>query len=270
MKRAQLCTVYVGLFIACFAGLVAATPACAVDRKEVVKQARQSYCNLRDLGLAEFQATIKPNWEVVLGDQVKTDPKSAEAALKLLNGLHFSMKLDSADKVTVDHSADAPPPNEKAAAGFEQIYSGMSQAMDGFFETWSAFMLHSPFPAVEDEYKLEEVGAEYRLSWKEKDTNVVANLSRNLIMTELLVTSKDFTSTLKPQFAATPGGLVLSGYEADYVPASGPGKVHLKVKLDYQDVSGLQLLRTLFMDSTYDGTPNQIELAFSNYQLKKR
>src|SRR5262249_2085973 len=107
------------------------------DKKLTLQKARDAYCNLRSQVLLEYQATVKPNWEVVLGDPAKSDPKPREAGLKMLNGLHFSMKLNPADKVTVDHSSDAPPPNEKVAAGFQQINSGMDQALDGFFATWS-------------------------------------------------------------------------------------------------------------------------------------
>ena len=236
----------------------------------ILQNAHDAYCNLRTQGLVEFQATIKPNWEVVLGEQVKNDPKSAEAGLKLLNGLHFTMTLHPDDNVKVDHSSDAPPPNGQAAAGFEQIYSGMNQAVDGFFSTWSMFMLKSPFPDPAGEYHLEEAGGQYRLAWKESADDVVASLSKNLVMTEISVTSKNFRSTIKPQFNKTPKGLVLSGYEADYVPTAGPGVVHLKVKIDYQEVSGLQLPRILVMDSTYDGQPNQMELHFSDYHVQKK
>ena len=238
--------------------------------KAILQNAHDAYCNLRTQGLVELQATIKPNWEVVLGDQVKKDPKSAEAGLKMLNGLHFTMTLHPDDNVKVDHSSDAPPPNEQAAAGFEQIYSGMSQAVDGFFSTWSLFMLKSPFPDPASEYQLEEIGGQYRLAWRENTDDVVANLNKNLVMTEIMVTSKNFKSTIKPQFARTPKGFILSGYEADYLPTTGPGVVHLKIKIDYQEVSGLQLPSILDMDSTYDGQPNRMELHFSDYQVQKK
>ena len=33
------------------------------EQKQVVAQARRAYYSLRALGLNEFQATVKPNWE---------------------------------------------------------------------------------------------------------------------------------------------------------------------------------------------------------------
>ena len=70
------------------------TAAQAADRQKVVEKARQAYYNLRTAGLDEFRATIKPNWSLVLKDQLQADPEKGKAALELLNGLHFSMLLD--------------------------------------------------------------------------------------------------------------------------------------------------------------------------------
>src|SRR5215472_2392679 len=105
-------------------------------QQEIVKQARQSYYSLRAVGLDEFQSTVKPNWELILKDEIKSDPVQTEAALKLLNGLHFTMVLDQEGKVSVKHRTDFNPPNEQARHGFDQIYSGIDQAVSGFFATW--------------------------------------------------------------------------------------------------------------------------------------
>lgn len=270
MNRARLCKLYASLvLVACFF-LFFATAAHAVDRKDVVNRARQSYYSLRGLGLVQFQSNITPTWEVTLQNDLRNDPAGAQAGIKMLNSLHFAMTLDEKGKVKVDHRADTPAPNEKAAAAFNQIYSGMDQAVSGFFETWSMFMLSSPFPETDSEYQLEDLGAEYRLSYKDGPAEVVTSMSKDLVITEIKVTSPEFFSSIRPQLSRTPKGFILSGYAADYRPTSGPGVVKLDVKLDYQDVQGLQLPRKLNLDSVYDGSPNQMELVFSDYQVKTR
>src|SRR5215510_5585701 len=100
-----------------------------VASQRVVQQARDAYYSLRAVGLDEFKSTIKPNWEMVLHEQIQSDPKQGQAALELLNGLHFTMLLDKNGKVTVSHRADSEPPNEKVRQGFEQIYGGIDQAV---------------------------------------------------------------------------------------------------------------------------------------------
>jgi len=122
-------------------------------QKQIMQRGRDAYYSLRALGMDEFQSTIKPNWEKVLQDQNVSDPAQLEAALKLLNGLHFTMLLDKESKVTVNHKTDTEPPNEQVRKGFEDIYSGIDQAVSGFFATWSLFMVTSPFPAADSAYQ---------------------------------------------------------------------------------------------------------------------
>ena len=254
------------LMLAC--GLAAAqSPVPAADSKKVVEKARQAYYNLRAAGLDEFRATIKPNWSLVLKDQLKADPEKGEAALKLLNGLHFSMLLDKDGKVTVTHHTDAEPANEQQRQSFDQIYSGMDQAINGFFTTWSVFMLSPPLPAADSEYQLEDLGMQYRISYKEGLSDVVTTMGKDMIITEVKVNSKEFISSVRPQLTPTAKGFVLSGYTADYKPTSGPGVVKLDLKIVNQPVNGLQLPANLVLDSVLDGEPTHIELAFSEHQV---
>jgi hypothetical protein len=256
------------LLLAC--GLAAAqtkAPAQAADRQKVVEKARQAYYNLRTAGLEEFRATIKPNWSLVLKDQLQADPEKGKAALELLNGLHFSMLLDKDGKVTVTHHTDTEPANDQQRQGFDQIYSGMDQAITGFFTTWSVFMLGPPLPATNSEYQLEDLGAQYRISYKDGQADVITTMGKDMIITEVKVNSAEFISSVRPQLTRTPKGFVLSGYSADYKPTSGPGAVKLDLKIQNQAVNGLQLPVNLVLDSVLDGEPTHMELAFSDHQV---
>jgi hypothetical protein len=263
LRLLRLCAL---LLLAC--GLAAAqSPVPAANSKKVVEKARQAYYNLRAAGLDEFRATIKPNWSLVLKDQLKADPEKGKAAVELLNGLHFSMLLDKDGKVTVTHHTDTDPANEQQRQGFDQIYSGMDQAITGFFTTWSVFMLSPPFPPVDSKYELEDLGTQYRISYKDGESDVVTTMGKDMIITEVKVNSKDFTSSVRPQLTRTAKGFVLSGYTADYKPTSGPGAVKLDLKIQNQAFSGLQLPANLVLDSVLDGEPTHMELAFSDHQV---
>jgi hypothetical protein len=254
------------LLLAC--SLAAAqSPVPAADSKKVVEKARQAYYNLRAAGLDEFRATIKPNWSLVLKDQLKADPEKGEAAVKLLNGLHFSMLLDKEGKVTVTHHTDTEPANEQQRQGFDQIYSGMDQAITGFFTTWSVFMLSPPLPAADSVYQLEDLGVQYRISYKDGPSDVITTMGKDMIITEVKVNSKDFISSVRPQLTRTAKGFVLSGYSADYKPTSGSGVVKLDLKIRNEAVNGLQLPANLVLDSVLDGEPTHMELALSDHQV---
>lgn len=257
------------LLMVCSFSAMAQPQTSVADSKKVLEDARNAYYSLRAAGLDEFRATIKPNWELVLKDQMKADPAGAQAGLKLLNGLHFSMLLDRNDKVTVTHHTDTEPSNEQQRKGFDDIYSGMDQAIDGFFATWKLFMLTPPFPSPDGNYTLENLGTQYRLSYKDGGADVVTMMGKNLIITDIKVNSADFISSVRPQFVHTAKGFVLTGYDADYKPTSGSGVVKLTLKIDHEPVSGLQLPVGLVLDSVLDGAPTHMELAFSEHEVKK-
>jgi hypothetical protein len=239
------------------------------NRKVVLRRARDSYYSLRGLGLVSYESSITPNWSLTLKDQIKADPSSAEASLKLLNGIHFTMTLDANGNVEVSHKTDVDPPNQQVADGFNQIYGGMAQAVSGLFTTWSVFMLTSPFPEVESDYKLEETADEYRISYKEGESDITTMMTKELVITEITVRTSTFTSSIKPTLAKTRQGLVLSSYEGNYEPKSGPGTTHINAQFNYLDVNGLQLPQKVNLDSVYDGTANQMELTFADYQVKQ-
>ena len=121
------------LLIACSLAVMAQSRTPVADNK-VIEDARHAYYSLRTAGLDEFRATVKPNWELVLKDQLKADPVGAQAGLKLLNGIHFSMLLDNAGKVTVTHHTDTEPSNEQQRKGFDDIYSGMTRRSMAFLQ----------------------------------------------------------------------------------------------------------------------------------------
>jgi hypothetical protein len=256
------------LLVSCCLSAMAQSQTAVTNPKKVMEDARHAYYSLRTAGLDEFRATVKPNWELVLQDQLKSDPAGAQAGLKLLNGLHFSMLLDRNDKVTVTHHTDTEPSNEQQRKGFQDIYSGMDQAINGFFTTWELFMLNSPFPAADSNYTLENLGTQYRLSYKDGAADVVTMMDNNLIITNIKVNSKDFISSVRPQFVQTAKGLILKGYDADYKPTSGPGVVKLSLKIEHEPVSGLQLPVKLVLDSVMDDAPTHMELAFSEHEVK--
>lgn len=238
------------------------------EKREIIKEARAAYYSLRSRGLDEFEASVQPNWRLVLKDQLAQDPAAADQGLTMLNGIHFQVSLGRNGATKITHHEDVAPNNEKAAAGFQQIFSGMEQAMSGFFDSWTPFMLTSPFPEVTGEYTLEDANNQYHLSYKDGSAAIATTMSKDLVISEIKVDSPEFKSVLKPQFTKSAQGLLLSGYEAIYQGTTGGESVQLNVRIENQPVNGFQLPSKLNLDGSYQGTPFQMELAFSNYQIK--
>ena len=179
------------------------------------------------------------------------------------------MSLNSDGKVTVSHRADVAPAGQQRAEDLNQIFSGMEEMITGFFDTWSAFMLTSPLPEVESEYDLTNEGDGYLLSYRDGATRVATVMTKDLLISEMKISTTEFNSSIWPHFTKSREGLLLTGYDANYQPTSGPGTTHLKVEISYQEAGGLQLPQTLHLQGSYNGASFAVETAFADYQVKK-
>jgi hypothetical protein len=252
----------------CLFSLTAAT-AGAADKKVVVQQARNSYYSLKNQGLVEFQCSMTPDWKALLQDTRKTDPGAADRATQILSQLQFTVSLGTAGSAKVTHTT-VTPTNNDMAAGLNQIYGGMEQMVSGFFDTWSPFMISSPFPEADDTYELADQGQQWALSYKQGTADVATTMDKNFAIRELKVTTPEFSSVIQPQFTSSAQGFLLAGYVADYVGKSPSETTHLQVGIAYQSVNGFQLPQKLNLGGSYGGSAFQVEVAFSGCQAKKQ
>ncbi|MDQ2922538.1 MAG: hypothetical protein M3R52_13120 [Acidobacteriota bacterium] len=255
---------FVSLLI-CAGAISGAYAAPQAERKQILSRARETYYNLRRSGLIEFQSNITPNWELLL-----TGVESNPGAMKLLRALHFSMSIDSDSKLRMDHHADITPPDQKSIASVDKIFKGMDEAVSRFVATWSVFTLTSPFPAIESDYEVKTTPDQYQFSHKEGAIDVLTITDKDFMIIEIKVSGGDFKASLKPVLEKTEKGFILRGYAANYETASGARNTQVKVRLEYQEVSGLQLPSKVSVDTVYEGRPAQFEWLFTEYQVKVR
>jgi len=241
---------------------LAGVNAAAADKKDVINQARNAYYSLRTQGLSEFQCDMTPNWDALLADAKKANPQAADSAISMLRQLQFTVSVGSTGSAKVTHNTVAAG-NDQMAAGLKQIYSGMEQMTTGFFDTWSPFMIGSPFPKAEGDYELTDHGDVWNLSYQDGTTQVLTTMTKSLVIRETKVTSPQFTSSIRPQFKSSSQGLLLAGYDADYLGKSPSETTHLQVGISYQTVNGFQLPEKLNLSGSYGDTPFQVEVTFS-------
>jgi hypothetical protein len=249
--------------------LLATLPAQAVDKDVVIRQARAAYYSLNGEGMQQFQCNVMPNWESLLADLRKTDAAAADRAIQKLKELQFSAIVPSQGNAKVMHN-EISADNKQVADGLTQIYSGMEQMIVGFFQTWSVFVITPGLPEAGSVFQLEEIPSGYRISYKDGAADVITQLNKDFSISSTAVRSKEFDSTLQPLFKQTAKGLLLSGYQAIYTGASAAEKTELQVKVDYQQVDGLQLPKTLDLQGSYGGNPFKIEVAFAGCHADHR
>jgi hypothetical protein len=251
-----------GLFVLMGAG------ANAADKKDVVREARAAYYSLQTRGLSQFQCNMTPNWDSLLADTKKTNPVGADRAISMLRQLQFTVTQGSRGPAKVTHTTITAT-DDKMAEGLNQIYSGMEQMVSGFFDTWSPFMVSSPFPDTGSNYQLADEGALWSLSYKDgPSAQVVTTMTKGLLIRELKVNTPQFSSSIRPQFTDSAQGMLLTGYQADYVGQSPSETTHLQVGIAYQTVNGFQLPQKLNLGGSYGGSPFQVEVTFSGCQAK--
>lgn len=268
MKRVALAG-FCSLFLICSTAPSLSFAQVVANKQAVLSQARQSYYNLRSEGLTSFACSVTPNWELLLQEQRKSDPDAADAAIKVLDQLHFTATLGPDDQVKLTHN-DLAGQSQQMMDALKQIYGGMEQMTSGFFDTWKLFMLNHPFPEVSSEYRLEAVGSQYRLSYRENLADVVTSMGRDFAIFNLKVTTAEFDSAIQPRFTSSPKGFLLTAYDATYQSQKPEEATQLKVLMAYQEVSGVQLLQKLNLSGSYGAAPFAVELTFSDCQVTKK
>ena len=245
-------------------------PGSIADKKEVIRQAKESYYNLPSQGLLEVQIAVTPNWAAVLRRELKSDIPPDHPALKLLGGLHFWLSLDQKGTARISHQIDTAPANQKSMADFHQTVSGVEEMLSGFATSIGPYLFTSPFPEIDSEYQLEEMSEQYRLTYKQGQFDVVTIMKKNFTITYLQVTGSAFTGSVKPQFIRTARGLLISGYQSTYQAGSEKLTDLVSAQIEYKDVEGFQLPERILIDTTSKASNLEWELRFSDYQVKKR
>ena len=236
--------------------------------QEIIRQARQSYYDLKTQGLVELRCVVQPDWDS-LYKSVNPDKVGIEQLLPILKGTHFTVLLGPAGASTISHDSDTAPPSENVAERIRQSVDGMEQILTGFFHTWSGFMFNSMLPEPDSKYHLEELGEKYALSFDEKTDQVAMVLNHQLAIEEVKVSTSDFDATLHPQWSPSSNGLVLAGYEANYKGTSSD-PMKLSVQIEYREVEGLSLPSIVNAQVPIAAGNVSIRLVFLNYQVKKR
>jgi hypothetical protein len=266
MNRIRLC---VAAFLCGAAISSLAFAQAAVDERALLSRARQSYYDLHKEGMTGFQCTIKPDWNSVLAAQRKANPEGVDRAISTLSQLLFTVNLSPEGRVSLTHN-DLTGQNKEMMDALAKIYGGMEQMTSGFFDTWTAFVLKPPFPEVAGQYRLETVGPQYRLSYKDETADVVTTMGSDFVISDLKVTTPEFLSTIEPSFTRTPKGFLLSGYEAHYQSNKPEETTHLKVLIAYQEVDRVQMLQKLDLSGTYGATAFAVQLTFTGCQVTKK
>jgi hypothetical protein len=230
------------------------------DDKKVIDDTRQAYSILRHMGVSQLTASVVPNWDPFF---VGIEPAQRAGGLKLANKLRFTMTANANGAINVTHTVVGARPNKATIAALNSIAQGIELSVTGFLMSWMPFMMTHLIPEELDRFVLQDLGEQYVLTFKEGPADVTLTMTKDLEITEL----KTALGTVRPQLIRTRHGFVLTGYEGDN-ESQVSGHIVFKATVTSQPVSGMQLPSRLVLNGTVGGTPLQVDLGFTNYQLK--
>ncbi|HVZ16381.1 MAG TPA: hypothetical protein VG897_04640 [Terriglobales bacterium] len=231
------------------------------DKNPLLLRARNAYYRLNTQGFEGYEAKVQPDWIATLGNPPGGVPP-------ILQAIHFSVTVDREGKATTNHTLDTPAASDQVQAAFDQISNGMEQTLALFHQTWAMFTVASPLPDSDDDYQIEETGNSYRCSFSAEGTSIVILMSKELVIQEVQLTAPDYKSSIHPTFKKSPKGLMLTGYNADYLPNSGTGTVYLRSDFTTQEIRGFYLPHQLTISTTLNDKPSKMVLSFVEIQAK--
>ncbi len=202
----------------------------AADIKEVLKNAKASYYTLQAQGFKGFKCTVAPNWEKFMKDiNAPNDGK-----LALLQPVRFSVSIDEQGQSTIT-------PFTTTGA---KVDPSIDQMINGF----------------------KDMLANYRIVGKDGASDVVINLTKDYVITEMNVTAEGTDIKMFPKFAKTDKGLLMTDIDSDI----NHGQQRVAFGIKYQEVQGISLPGQTWIKVTLPAQVVAVEMTFSNYEVTKR
>jgi len=264
--RMQFSQKLILLFLFATIGTYAPVALCG-DKNNVLKKANGTYYNLGSSGLIEFSCQVLPDWDTAYKD-LKMDAVGRDQVLPAARQMHFRVVVGPTGAASVSHQSDVAPPNEGVAKRLRDVTDGMDRMLTGFFQTWSQFMINPPLSGSDSDYQMEETSAGYRFTADEKDVHAVISMGRDFVIDTVEAKTPTFEGTVHPHFTPHVGGLVLSKYEANY--SAGSNSQALSVSVEYQDIEGLPLPRTITLTMSLPQGKLNEPIAFADCRIKKK
>jgi hypothetical protein len=242
--------------------LMLCSRALPADKADIVNKARARYYNVAARGAKEFRCSVAPNWKKFLASTHNKAFPDDDPFLKRLNLLRFELEANLTDEAKVTPSTLGPIVLDD---NLMQLITGVKQTVQGFFESWRGFMITNPFDGC-DVDSLEEGPDNYRISAKLPGFDAKTVMSKDFTISEVLANYGGSKVRVAPRFTGTNEGLLLDSVTNEI----DGGKTRLVETIEYAEVQGLKLPSIVHIDATQPGGHFVIDVAFANYQIRRK
>jgi|NGEPerStandDraft_6_1074524.scaffolds.fasta_scaffold19342_2 TonB family protein len=242
----------------------------SVDRNEIIRQARQSYCSLKSEGLTEFGCQVQVDWNSFYKSAgIQLDALAKNQLLPILEKTYFQILVGSSGVPTVSHQSQVAPPNGEVAKRFSQTTAGIEAVLTGAIQIWAMFMISPPLPYANSDYQLENQGDKYRLTYDVGSSHFVISMAHDFAIDEVRVNEPNLEATLHPTFARLKDGFVLVGYKYEQNSKGQSGNPQqFSVNIEYREMRGLELPSTVNVVEPLASAKLETHLMFTDCQAK--
>jgi hypothetical protein len=239
------------------------------DGKQTLDAARAAHYSLRREGLTSFTCLVTPNWDGVLA-QRHANPAAAEKAYKVLSGLTFGVDVAPGRHAKVMHTGAPASAGEKETESLKLVTAGIEQTLVGFFDTWAPFVMTSTIPP--DSADVVDVHGGWNVDYVQGALHIGMVMRRDYVIDLMHVVTAKVDSLIQPQFTRTAKGLLLTALQGQYRPLSdgAPPPNSLQFRIEYQEVSGFQLPRRLWVSAHERRGVVLMDLGFGTCQAQHR
>ena len=236
--------------------------------QQILSQARRSYYNLRNEGVTSFSCRVMPDWDSVYKG-FKIDG-AGESLRSVLAGMHFEVTVDPDGAVHFSDHSDMLPVDEQVTDRLRTVTSGMENVVTGFFKIWLSFMFASVISENDNDYQLEDVGEEYRLTQREGAARVSVTMSKDFAVTEMAVDTSEMELKFYPQFSLNSRRYLLTSYDTQMKVTTSAQSVDVRTsgKIEYQEIQRVKLPSNLKTIVATAANTVEIQISFKDCEVK--
>jgi hypothetical protein len=222
------------------ASSLAQTPAPTPESR--LQLAKALYYTPTTSGLRSFHCAVAVDWKALLARFGAPDLPATDPHLVYLQ----STKLSLDDDLTGVGSLNwTPPATGDMDDSVGKIRAGMQQMIGGFFQSWNPFLNGSYIPTLDATTTAKAEGAGVLVHTGDASSTVDEHFDKNMVLTEMHVTTPALDVTAHPTFISTPKGLLISTLKSEvHQPPTAPA-LNVTMASTYAPVAAYQIPATL-------------------------
>lgn len=215
-------------------------------------------------GLKSFHCDGVIDWKAMLTRLSATDIAEDNPAVQFLRTVHISVVDELKGKGSLAWTNSTPPPAGKEE-GISQIRNGLQTSVDGFFQSWNAYMNGSMVPLPDNSLTITSAGTGFHLSGLSQGTKIDEDFDKNMVLSQVLVVGPNIKVLALPTYKTTEDGLVVSAVTSKINQPPGAPEVEATFRIDYARVDTFQIPSRIVFDIKNTGL---IEIGLSNCEVQ--